>query len=212
MQKLWAISISTDMNDKMEGPMNVLNMGYGSTNYYAVEYQEKYLLIDTGLPGTLGKMTSQLRKFGIQLKDIHHLMVTHFHPDHCGIAQEIQSMGVELIIGRTQLDFLESANESMRKFHDFKEIVINPRNIINENDTSAFFEKVGMPGYILHTPGHSDDSISIVIEGAGIFTGDLPFQNQFFIESNEKVDISWSQLRRTNEKRVFPGHGKGITL
>lgn len=188
--------------------MNVLNIGYGSTNYYAVGFQKKYLLIDTGMPGTLGKMMSQLRKFGIRWNDIHHLIVTHFHPDHCGIAQELQSLGIEIIISRTQLDFLEPANESMKKFHDFKAIVINPQNIINENDKSAFMKRLGIPGYFLHTPGHSDDSISIIIEGLGIFTGDLPFH----MESNEKVDVSWSRLRSTNEKKVFPGHGPSLTL
>lgn len=192
--------------------MNVLNIGYGSTNYYVVGYHKENLLIDTGMPGTLGKMMSRLRKFGIPLSDIHHLIVTHFHPDHCGIAQELQSLGVEIIISRTQLDFLESANESMKKFHDFKEIVIHPQNIINENDKSAFMKRLGIPGYFLHTPGHSDDSVSIIIEGLGIFTGDLPFQNDLNMESNEKVDISWSRLRSTNEKKVFPGHGPSITL
>ncbi|WP_028612558.1 MBL fold metallo-hydrolase [Paenibacillus harenae] len=192
--------------------MNVINIGYGSTNYYAIDYEKKYLLIDTGLPGTLGKMMSQLRKYGIPLHDVHYLIVTHFHPDHCGIAQEMQSLGVEIIISRSQLDFLESANESMKKFQDFKKIVINPQNIINENDKPSFTERLGIPGYILHTPGHSDDSISIVIERLGIFIGDLPFQNNMNIESNGKVDTSWSQLRSTNEKHVFPGHGNTITL
>ena len=55
------------------------------------------------MPGTLGKMTSKLRKYGINLNAVHHLIVTHFHPDHCGIAQELQSLGVELMISRTQL-------------------------------------------------------------------------------------------------------------
>ena len=192
--------------------MNVINIGYGSTNYYAIEHQKKYLLIDTGMPGTLGKMTSQLRKYGINLNAVHHLIVTHFHPDHCGIAQELQSLGVELMISRTQLSFLESANNFLKKLHNYKEIEVNPNNIINENDKSAFTNRFGIPGYILHTPGHSEDSISIIIEGVGIFTGDLPFPNHYMIESNEKVDISWSQLRSTNEKKVFPGHGDPFSL
>jgi glyoxylase-like metal-dependent hydrolase (beta-lactamase superfamily II) len=192
--------------------MNVLNIGYGSTNYYAVSDQNKYLLIDAGMPGTLGKMMSQLRKFGIPLSDIRHLLVTHFHPDHCGIAQELQSMGVELIIGKTQRDFVESANASMKKFDHFQEMVVKPQNIIDENDKSVFMKKLGVPGYLLHTPGHSDDSISVVIEGLGVFTGDLPLPNRMNMEWNEKVETSWSQLRSTNEKKVFPGHGPSITL
>lgn len=192
--------------------MNVINIGYASTNYYAIGFQEKYLLIDVGLPGTLGKMASQLRKYNIQWSDIHYLMVTHFHPDHCGIAQEIQSMGIELIISRTQSDFLESANESMKKFSSFKEIKVEAHNIINEHDQAVFTKKIGIPGYILHTPGHSDDSISIVIEGLGIFTGDLPYNPHMSMETSEKVDQSWSQLRNTNEHKVFPGHGQPLML
>lgn len=192
--------------------MNVINIGYGSTNYYAIGCQEKYLLIDTGLPGTMGKMTSQLRKYDIHWNDIRHLMVTHFHPDHCGIAQEIQSMGVELMICRTQSSVLESANESMRKFPGFKEIRVKAHNIISEQDQAEFTTKIGIPGYILHTPGHSDDSISMVIKGLGIFTGDLPFNNHMFADSNEMVDTSWSRIRSTNEHKVFPGHGQPIIL
>jgi len=192
--------------------MNVINIGYDATNYYAIEHQQKYLFIDTGMPGTLGKLTSQLRKHGINLNAVQHLIVTHFHPDHCGIAQDLQSLGVELMVSRNQLEFLESANKSLKKFHNYNEIEIDPKNIINENDKSAFTNRLGIPGCILHTPGHSEDSISIVIEGLGIFTGDLPFPNHFMIESNEKVDRSWSQLRSTNEKKIFPGHGAPITL
>jgi len=192
--------------------MNVINIGYGSTNYYAIGYQEKYLLIDTGLPGTLGKMASQLRKYQIDWNDIPYLMVTHFHPDHCGIAQELQSMGVELIISRTQSNFLETANEFMKNLSGFKEIKVEAHNIINENDKAIFIKKLGIPGCILHTPGHSDDSISIVIEGLGIFTGDLPFMNPMIVDSNEQVDKSWSLLRSTNEHKIFPGHGKRLIL
>lgn len=192
--------------------MNVLNLGYGSTNYYAVSDTNKYLLIDAGMPGTLGKMMSQLRKFGIELQHIHHLLVTHFHPDHCGIAQELQSMGIEFIISRTQRDFLESANESLRKLGNFMEMVVKPQNILNENDPSAFMKRLGFPGYLLHTPGHSDDSISIVIEGVGMFTGDLPLPNRMDMEADETVETSWSRLRSTNERKVFPGHGPSIIL
>ncbi|NDI35348.1 MBL fold metallo-hydrolase [Chengkuizengella sediminis] len=192
--------------------MNVVNIGYGSTNYYAIYCQNKYLLIDVGLPGTFGMMKNQLKKCGINLKDIHHLIITHFHPDHCGIAQEIQSSGVQIVISKTQLDFLESANKSMKKYPEYKEIIVNPKNILNENNKNTFFEKLGIPGYILHTPGHSDDSISIVIEGLGIFTGDLPLLYHVFSESDEKIELSWSKIRSTNEKKVFPGHGNSIEL
>ncbi|MEF3310466.1 MBL fold metallo-hydrolase [Paenibacillus sp. GYB004] len=192
--------------------MNCVNIGYNSTNYFAIHYHKEYLLIDTGLPGTLGKMKNHFQKYGIRLNDIKYLMLTHFHPDHCGIAQEIQLLGVELIIGHTQLPFLAAANESLAKFPDYKHIVVKPQNIINENDKISFYEKLGMPGYILHTPGHSEDSISIVIEGLGVFTGDLPFMNQKITEQVGVIEQSWSRIRSTSEKKVFPGHGSSFEL
>jgi glyoxylase-like metal-dependent hydrolase (beta-lactamase superfamily II) len=192
--------------------MNCVNIGYNSTNYYAVHYQKKFLIIDVGLPGTLGKMKNQFRKYGISLNDIKYLIVTHFHPDHCGIAQELQLMGIELIISKTQLEYLRRANDSLAKFPDYKEIVFNPKNIIKENDKTSFMEKLCMPGYILHTPGHSEDSISIVMEGLGVFTGDLPFMNQKGTEKVGIIEQSWSRIRDTNERKIFPGHGSSFEL
>jgi Metallo-beta-lactamase superfamily. len=37
---------------------------------------------------------SQLRKYGIHLNEIRYLAATHFHPDHCGIAEELQALGI----------------------------------------------------------------------------------------------------------------------
>ena len=192
--------------------MNCVNIGYNSTNYYAIHHQRYYLLIDVGLPGTLGKMKNHFRKYSINLYDIKYMIATHFHPDHCGIAQELQQLGVELILSKTQLEFLKAANESLAKFPDYKEIVANPNSIINENDRSSFLEKLSMPGYILHTPGHSEDSISIVIDGLGVFTGDLPLMNTRRSEQDEVIEQSWTKIRRTNQRKIFPGHGNSFEL
>jgi len=192
--------------------MNLVNVGYGSTNYYAISLSKKYLLIDAGMPGTLGMMKKQLGRHGVHPEDIQYLIVTHFHPDHCGIAQELQAMGIEMIVGRTQLDYLEAANQSLKKFPDYKDIVVKSHNVLSENDESAFFEKLGVPGHLLHTPGHSDDSISIVIEGLGVFTGDLPLFNGMSDEADEKVGRSWARIRNTHEKWVFPGHGNRMEM
>ncbi|MBB6634902.1 MBL fold metallo-hydrolase [Cohnella thailandensis] len=191
--------------------IGVVNIGYNSTNYYAIHCNQGYLLIDTGLPGTLEKMMSQFRKYGIRLNEIRFLAVTHFHPDHCGIAEELQALGIDLIVSEKQSEYLESANESMRKFRPFKEIVVKPHNILVANDRISFSQKTGLSGYLLCTPGHSEDSISVVIEGLGVFTGDLPLEGTT-IDSNGKIKRSWAQIIKTNERTVFPGHGRTFEI
>ncbi len=157
-------------------------------------------------------MVYSLNKKGISPKDISHVMVTHFHPDHCGIAEDLQQNGVELIISDIQRNFIEKANKNLKKFPEFKEIIINPKNIIMQNDKNAFLNRVGIPGYFIHTPGHSEDSISIVIEGVGVFTGDLPLLGFNEAEREKKVQVSWEIIKNAGEKRIFPAHANSFKL
>lgn len=186
--------------------MNCINVGYDSTNYYAIAAQKGYILIDVGMPGTMKKLTYSLNKNSVSIKDISHVFVTHFHPDHCGIVQDLQQIGIELVICDIQRAFVENANKSFKKIPKFKEIIINPKNIISENDKSVFFDRFGIPGYSIHTPGHSEDSISIVIEGLGIFIGDLPLLGYSESERENQIKKSWEYIKNTGEKNIFPAH------
>lgn len=40
------------------GKINILNVGYSSTNYYLIGQNSAWLLIDSGWPGTLPKLLS----------------------------------------------------------------------------------------------------------------------------------------------------------
>lgn len=170
------------------------------------------MLIDVGLPGTLGKMNHQFRKYGISLNEIKHMIVTHFHPDHCGIVRDLQQMGVKWIVGKPQLEHLRAANERLAAFPGFKEMIVNPSTVIEIHDKVSFLKKIVMPGYMVHTPGHSEDSISIVVEGVGVFTGDLPPMNPNGTEKDGIIEQSWTRIRETKESTVFPGHGSSFRL
>lgn len=70
--------------------MNIVNVGYLSCNYYLVEQDRKRLLIDVGWPGTLPKLAASLRGKGMVLGDLNFLCITHYHPDHAGLVQELK--------------------------------------------------------------------------------------------------------------------------
>jgi hypothetical protein len=105
-----------------------------------------------------------------------------------------------------QASFIDSANKYLKKFPKFKEIIVNPKNIMIENNRNIFFDKLGLNGYLIHTPEHSEDSISVVIEGLGVFTSNLPLSNHSKLETKEAVEKSWNSIRKTREKRIFPAH------
>ena len=65
--------------------MNILNVGYQSTNYYLIDIKSGKLLVDCGWPGTLPQFSAELKRKGVSIKDIKYFLVTHFHPDHAGM-------------------------------------------------------------------------------------------------------------------------------
>ena len=67
--------------------MNIINVGYDSTNYYLLELENGKLLIDSGFPGTLPKLSAELKRKGIAIIEIKYFLATHYHPDHAGLAQ-----------------------------------------------------------------------------------------------------------------------------
>lgn len=67
-------------------------------------------------------------------------------------------------------------------------------------------------GIILHTPGHSSDSISLYVPSQGvIFTGDLPLQIH---SKRETYTLSYYETLRKlsglDFKDIYPGHGDPI--
>ncbi len=61
----------------------------GSVNVFLINTGSQLILVDTGAgdifdPGQLGKMTKNLILAGYKPEDINAVLLTHFHPDHCG--------------------------------------------------------------------------------------------------------------------------------
>ena len=77
--------------------MNILNVGYDSTNYYLIGQNTTRLLIDVGWPGKLSKLLNIFKRKRVSLQDVKYLLVTHYHPDHAGLAQEVKSIGIQLL-------------------------------------------------------------------------------------------------------------------
>jgi glyoxylase-like metal-dependent hydrolase (beta-lactamase superfamily II) len=68
-------------------------------------------------------------------------------------------------------------------------------------------ERIGIPGEILPTPGHSDDSVSLLLDDGSVFTGDLTPLEHAWGEAAQVVKASWHLLKERGAKRIYPGHG-----
>ena len=188
--------------------MNIVNVGYLSTNYYAIDIHGGKLLVDCGWPGTLPQFSAELKRKGIALAEIKYLLVTHFHPDHAGLAQELKDSGAKLILLEKQIDFITRLTEMVKtKDTNYREIKRDDNILLKFADSRKFLSGLGLAGEIIHTPGHSDDSVTLVLDEGFAFTGDLTPRFMISAEENKLAAESWDRIYQHKITRVFPGHG-----
>ena len=186
---------------------NIINIGYDSTNYYVVASDlGKKLLIDCGWPGTMGKLRGLMRRKGIEPSQVNYLLVTHFHPDHAGLTQELRNEGMQLSLIEPQLPYVKELKSHMKPDSGYVEIVVEGSFVLKPEDSRAFLKKAGINGEIVPTPGHSPDSVSLVLDEGIAFTGDLT--NEFMLTEEDVVcRASWRRIYDMGTKMVYPAHG-----
>jgi endoribonuclease LACTB2 len=187
--------------------MNIVNVGYDSTNYYVVATDRAKLLIDVGWPGTLPKLRHQLSVKGMRLQELTHLLVTHYHPDHAGLAQELREAGIQLLVIEEQREAIPHLRKYMKPSHPFRDIALHDARVISTEHSRDLLNGLGIAGEIVHTPGHSDDSISLVLDTGVAFTGDLLGPTMVADEARPTAAQSWERLRARNVRQIYPGHG-----
>lgn len=83
--------------------MNLITLSYDSTNYYLIQSNDGWIMIDIGWAGTFPKLLHLLKQKDVDINEIKYLMVTHFHPDHAGLVQDIKNCGANLMIHECQI-------------------------------------------------------------------------------------------------------------
>jgi ribonuclease/clavin/mitogillin len=187
--------------------ITIVNVGYRSTNYWVVGSGTSRLLVDLGYPGTMGMMRARLRRMDVPLTEIRYALATHYHVDHAGLAQELKQAGVSLLLLEAQVSAV-SLMRSWTKPHDrYVDITMHDNVVIGFAESRSVLERIGIAGEILHTPGHSDDSLSLLLDDGSAFTGDLTHPALVGPEDPDVVAASWRLLRERGARRVYPGHG-----
>lgn len=186
--------------------MNIVNVGYDSTNYYILDSKGGNLLVDCGWPGTLPKFKAELKRKGISIGEINYLLVTHFHPDHAGLTQELKNLGIKLILLESQVDLVAPFADYFKgKNLPYVEITQNDNLVLKFEESREFLSRIGIEGKILSTPGHSEDSVTLILDEGFAFTGDL--HPSFMNIEDTRTRESWDKIYQHKITRVFPGHG-----
>ena len=187
--------------------VTVVNVGYRSTNYWVVSAGTSRLLVDLGWPGTMGRMHASLSRMDVPLEEIRYGFATHYHIDHAGLAEEFKRAGVPLLVLDVQLPAIPILKTWTKPQDNYVEIKLDDNVTISCAQSRAVLEGIGIAGEIHHTPGHSDDSVSLLLDDGSVFTGDLTHPAFVGEADANVVTASWRLLRDRGATRVYPGHG-----
>ena len=187
--------------------VTVVNVGYRSTNYWVIGAGTSRVLVDLGWPGTMGMMLTSLKRMGVPIEEIRYGIATHYHIDHAGVAQELKHAGVPLLVIDVQVHAIPIMKRWTKPQDHYEDISTEDNVTITCGESRATLKRIGIDGEILHTPGHSDDSISLLLDDGSVFTGDLTHPDLVGQEDPEVVLSSWQLLRERGATLVYPAHG-----
>ncbi len=211
------------------------------TTSYLLPCNEGYLLIDTSYEDRFDEFSNKLGKKGISLSEIRHLFLTHHHDDHSGFAEELRTAHphINLITHEKSLAALKSGkpepndgplnarvgffiflfNYLMKEKQDwsFPPVQVRQSDVIINGDNFDILPSIGIPGVILHTPGHTHDSMSIILSDGSAFVGDLAMDllsfcgcryRPIYITDLDQVYQSWKKIIDHGAKTIYSSHAK----
>lgn len=188
----------------------IIQLKYGNTKCYLLKGTKKNLLIDTDWAGTLPKFFHELGRKKLTAKGINYLLITHYHPDHMGLAADLMKLGIHLVVPDCQRAFIHQSDYIFYKENNqhFQPIDDNYIQELPLSNSRHFLENCGIAGTILSTPGHSNDSISLVLDSGEAFVGDLYPQEQVPLYDDETLRQSWKKLIIQGAKFIYFAHYK----
>lgn len=180
-------------------------------NCYLVKVNDYYVAIDAGWPGYINKYKEALKTFNIKPESIKYLVVTHFHPDHAGLIEDIKKLGISFILFEHQLPYIRVMENMCRNDRSYIPLDMSSNIVLSIDESEIFFTENNIPAQAIITTGHSDDSISMVFKDGSAFIGDL-YPPDLVMEDDEKSMQSWHDLKLKGAKTIYPAHGNPYML
>ncbi|GAB3219374.1 MBL fold metallo-hydrolase [Algoriphagus aestuariicola] len=189
--------------------MEIFNVGNNGVNLYLLKSATHNLLLDSGFPGTLHDLGRALRKTNTKISEIDFLVVTHFHPDHAGLVQELKNKSVTFVILDFQVPFIakmEHQKKRLLESRNYKPLIQTDNRCITLPQSRRFLEELGIHGEIISTKSHSEDGLALVLDSGEAFIGDLLLENMALELKDPKSLQDWEKLKSLGAKSIFPSH------
>ena len=210
------------------------------TNAFLIRGDEGCILVDTGNPGKADRILARLAECGVAPDDVRLILLTHGHIDHFGSAAALRERtGAPVAIHALDADAVRQGIHQPDSLHPTHWLValgmripgiagptrapaFEPDIVFEEEwrldeYTSTLLSASGVAGRVLHTPGHTPGSVSVLLDSGEAIVGDVVMgQLMGMIRQPGPPIVAWDlgrnresvrQLAALSPRVVYVGHG-----
>jgi len=211
-----------------EQPIEVIPLRLGLTSRAYLVRQHGVALVDTGIPGREGAIVARMKESGVSPDDIRLILLTHGHADHAGSARALRDLsGAPVAVHREDAHMVRSGRQGALNPIGTAGYVLGavygrkgsahfpplePDIILGD---SFSLNEYGIRGEVIHTPGHTAGSVSLLLGNGDAIVGDLVFPTipngrpglPFFADDPDEVRASIGKVLAFQCGTIYPGHG-----
>jgi glyoxylase-like metal-dependent hydrolase (beta-lactamase superfamily II) len=221
--------VTEEVGLNLQGDSKVQPVSLGHVNAYLIEAASGHILVDTGMPKSEHKLDGAFKHTGVPPRSVQLIIATHGHLDHIGsIAHAQRTTGAKVLCHRSLSDRLANGEiepaipqnlkgrilNFMTGLARFKYEGIEPDILIEEEFDLAEY---GIAGRIIHTPGHSSSSVSIMLDNGEALIGDMVRQEGsdqiglgMFYENRKTLLESLERVAAFEPRIIYLSHGDRI--
>lgn len=192
----------------------MVSFTYQHTHYYLLPTAggKNLLAFDAGYPCSLHEYARGVKETGYRFDQIRWAMVSHFHLDHAGLIRDFQDAGIQCLLFENQGEGIEEMERIISpKYSGYRSILRDSFFPLETCASRAFLASLGIRGEVVQTPGHSDDSVSLVIDDHEVLIGDLYPISQI-MDDDVKSLQSWARIRDMGGRHIYPSHAEPFEL
>lgn len=215
----------------------LIEISAGFTIHRLIPCTGGYLMVEAGSEKHFPQFLRELESKNIKPKQIRYLFITHHHEDHAGFTASLRKIsGCRIIAHKEAARFMKkgkNANTGGGVINgrtifvglylylkgvrlNFTPVKFGEEDYIVDGDDNEVLRNLGVSGKILHTPGHSPDSISLLLDNGLCFCGDAAMGkinglgNRYcciYISDVNEYYRSWEKMIQEGATTIYPAHG-----
>jgi len=189
----------------------IIPISLGWANAFVIR-GKRPVLVDTGFPGSALTIINKLAENGIDPGRLSLILITHGHTDHFGSAATLKKeTGAPVAIHKFDADALMKGKDPPLKLTGAIGRMLMPilecrgpatappvkPDLIIEDDIDL--KNYGVDGKVIHTPGHTPGSLSVILSSGEVIVGDLIMRGmlRFWQPNYPLVADNMSQIKKS---------------